>query len=137
MSDNSGLKATKIIGQRKAFYRQRIPEFSCATKETVDIGIFVTSRNGDRKIMQSIRIIVTKSNPGMIVTKGHTYLNKLEVLSEGLLKCVWPFVTTIPGVEGFKGVLEIFKDKIRSVQPAVLFEKAVLEIFRKFLENHL
>ena len=56
MSVNSGLKATKIIGQRKAFYRQRIPEFSCARKETVDIGILVTSRNGVRKIMQSIRI---------------------------------------------------------------------------------
>ena len=56
MSVNSGLKATKIIGQRKAFYRQRIPEFSRARKETVDIDILVTSRNGDRKIMQSIRI---------------------------------------------------------------------------------
>ena len=56
MSANSELKATKIIGQRKAFYRQRIPEFSCARKETVDIDILVTSRNGDRKIMQSIRI---------------------------------------------------------------------------------
>ena len=30
MSVNSELKATKIISQRKAFYRQRIPEFSCA-----------------------------------------------------------------------------------------------------------
>ena len=39
MSVNSGLKATKIIGQRKAFYRQRIPEFSCARKETVHIDI--------------------------------------------------------------------------------------------------
>ena len=56
MSVNSGLKATKIIGQRKANYRQRIPEFSCARKETLDIDILVTSRNGDRKIMQSIRI---------------------------------------------------------------------------------
>ena len=56
MSVNSGLKATKIVGQRKAFYRQRIPEFSHARKETVDIDILVTSRNGDRKIMQSIRI---------------------------------------------------------------------------------
>ena len=56
MSVNSGLKATKIIGQRKAFYRQIIPEFSCARKETVDIDILVTSRNGDRKIMQPIRI---------------------------------------------------------------------------------
>ena len=54
MSVNSGLKATKIIGQRKAFYRQRIPEFSHARKETVDIDILVTYRNGDKKIMQSI-----------------------------------------------------------------------------------
>ena len=57
MSANSGLKATKIIGQRKAFYRHRIPEFSRARKETADIDILVTSRNGDRKIMQSVRIM--------------------------------------------------------------------------------
>ena len=56
MSVNSELKATKIIGQRKAFYRQRIPEFSCARKETADIDILVTSRNRDRKILQSTRI---------------------------------------------------------------------------------
>ena len=56
MSVNSGLKATKLIGQRKAFYRHRIPVFSCVREETVDIDILVTSRNGDRKIMQSIRI---------------------------------------------------------------------------------
>ena len=56
MSVNSGLKATKIIDQRKAFYRQRIPEFSLARKKTVDIDFLVTSRNGDRKVMQSIRI---------------------------------------------------------------------------------
>ena len=37
------------IGQRKAFYRQRISESSCARKETVNIDIFVTSKNGDRK----------------------------------------------------------------------------------------
>ena len=45
------------MGQRKAFYRQRIRESSCARKETVDIDILVTSRNDDRKIMQSIRIM--------------------------------------------------------------------------------
>ena len=45
----SRLKATKIIGQRKAFYRHRIPEFSHARKETVDIDIFVITRNGDKK----------------------------------------------------------------------------------------
>ena len=56
MSVNSRLKATKIIGQRKAFYRQKIPESSWARKETVDIDILVTSRNGHRKIMQSFRI---------------------------------------------------------------------------------
>ena len=56
MSVNSRLKATKIIGQRKTHYRQRIPESSCARKETVDIDILVASRNGDKKIMQSIRI---------------------------------------------------------------------------------
>ena len=58
MSVNSRLKATKIIGQRKAFYNQRIPESSSVRKETVDIDILVASSNGlmDRKIMQSIRI---------------------------------------------------------------------------------
>ena len=56
MSVNSRLKAIQIISQRKTFYRQRIPESNCARKETVDINIFVTSRNSDREIMQSIRI---------------------------------------------------------------------------------
>ena len=56
MSVNSRLKATKIISQRKAFYRQIIPESSCLRKETVDIDILVGPRNGDRKIMQSIRV---------------------------------------------------------------------------------
>ena len=58
MSVNYGLKATKIISQRKAFYRQRIQEFSRARKKTVDIYVLGTSRNGDRKILQSIRIQV-------------------------------------------------------------------------------
>ena len=41
-----------IIGRRKVFYRQRIPE--SARKKTVDMDILVTSRNGGRKIMQFI-----------------------------------------------------------------------------------
>ena len=53
MSVNSRLKAIYIIGQRKGFYRQSIPESSWTRKETVDIDILVTSRNGGRKIMQS------------------------------------------------------------------------------------
>ena len=44
------IKPTKIMDQKKAFYRQKIPEPSCARKETVDVDILVTSRNGDRKI---------------------------------------------------------------------------------------
>ena len=56
MSVNSRLKAIQIISPRKAFYRLRIPESSCARKETVDIRILVTSRNGDRKIMQGIKV---------------------------------------------------------------------------------
>ena len=56
MSVTSGRKATNIIGQRKAFYKQRNPESSCATKETVDTDIVVTTRNSDRKLRQSIRI---------------------------------------------------------------------------------
>ena len=51
MSVNSRLNAAKIIGQRKAFYRQKIPESICARKATVDIDILITSRNGNRKIM--------------------------------------------------------------------------------------
>ena len=45
MSANSGLKTTKTIGQRKAFYRQRIPELSCGRKETVDIDILFMDYN--------------------------------------------------------------------------------------------
>ena len=56
MSVDSRLKAFKIIGQGKAFYGQRIPEPSCVRKKTDDIDILVTSRNGDKKYMQSIRI---------------------------------------------------------------------------------
>ena len=54
MSVNSRLKDTKIIGQRKALYKQRIPESSFARKETFDVHFLVTSRDGNRKIMHSI-----------------------------------------------------------------------------------
>ena len=43
MAVNSRLQATKNIGQRKAFYRQ-------------NLAVRGTSRNGDGKIMQSIKI---------------------------------------------------------------------------------
>ena len=44
------------FGQRKAFYRQRIQESRRARKETVDIEILLTYRNGNRKMVLSIRI---------------------------------------------------------------------------------
>ena len=47
-------------------YRQRFPESNCAKKETVDIGILLTSRDGDRKIMQSIRVT---SRPNLGIRK--------------------------------------------------------------------
>ena len=55
---NSRFKATKIIGQRKVSSRQRIPESSCTRKETVDIDILVTSRNGDRQMVINNPVIV-------------------------------------------------------------------------------
>ena len=58
MPVTSRLKATKIMGQRKAFYKQRIPDSSRERKETVDIDILVTYRNGHRKIMQSIKMTI-------------------------------------------------------------------------------
>ena len=57
MSVNSRLTATKVIGQKKAFYRQKTPDSSCARKNTVDIGILITSGNVDRKAIQSIKIM--------------------------------------------------------------------------------
>ena len=57
-----------MIGQMKAFYRQRIPETSCARKETVNIDILVTSRNCDRKILQLFRIV---STPPSKIRKGN------------------------------------------------------------------
>ena len=50
------LKTIQIIGQRKVFCRQIIPESSCAMKDSVGIDTLATSKIGDRKIMQSRRI---------------------------------------------------------------------------------
>ena len=52
MPVTSRFRAISIISERKGFYRQRIPEFSCRRKETVGIDILATSRNGGGKIMQ-------------------------------------------------------------------------------------
>ena len=51
------LNLSHLDYRSKESFRQRIPESSCARKETVDIEILVTSRNGDKKNMQYIRIL--------------------------------------------------------------------------------
>ena len=43
------------MGQRKVFYKQKNPEFNCARKKIIDRDILLASRNGDRKIMQSMK----------------------------------------------------------------------------------
>ena len=47
----------QTIVQRKTFCRKRIPEASYAGTETLNVDILITSRNGDRKIRQTIRIM--------------------------------------------------------------------------------
>ena len=50
------------MGQRKAFYRKRIPESNCTRKEAVDVDILVTFSNSDRKMMQPVRITSRSSS---------------------------------------------------------------------------
>ena len=45
ISVNSRLKAIQIMEHRKNYYRERIPESSCARNETAEIDILLTSRN--------------------------------------------------------------------------------------------
>ena len=104
MSINSRLIATKIIGQGKAFYRQRISQSSGVRKETVDIDILVTSRNGDRKIMQSIRITSRpslrkrkQSNLSWPHVKGEPRVQEKQQVKDQQ-SCIFVFVSclTIP-----------------------------------------
>ena len=90
VSINSRIKAIYIIGQRKVFCGQRIPESSCARKGTVNIEILITSRRkGDRRIMQPIRIAsetVTRMRKGEIPTAppSPTYLTSKRPVSAEL-----------------------------------------------------
>ena len=56
MSVDYRLEATEIMDQRKTFYKRIIPESTCGRKETANTELLVTSRNGERKIMQSIKV---------------------------------------------------------------------------------
>ena len=55
-------------------------ESSCARKEALDIDILVTSRNGDRKIMQSIRITTYQSNSRLSAKTNQKKKNDLKIL---------------------------------------------------------
>ena len=39
---------------KKNLFKQRIPKATCAKKETVELEILITSRNGEKKIMNLI-----------------------------------------------------------------------------------
>ena len=66
MPINVRLPAILIIGQRKAFYWQKIPHPNCVQKEVVNIDILMASRNDYRKSMQPIKIT---NGPPMYTTK--------------------------------------------------------------------
>ena len=72
MSVNSRFKAIQIDCQRKAFSSQRITGSSSARKETVDIKVLITSMNGCRNIMLSVRIT---NRPPLRIRK----LNQLNI----------------------------------------------------------
>ena len=77
LSCSGDLKLIKIIGQRKAFSRQRIPDSSCARTETVDKDIFLTSKKEDRKIVQTKRVhLPRKCGRGTNSTSSDKYLRK-------------------------------------------------------------
>ena len=81
LKNNFRLAVIQVISRKKAFYRQKIPEYSCGRKKTVDIDIPVTSKNGDRKIMRTIRIA---SRPPSIIRKWNPSADvflSLEILT--------------------------------------------------------
>ena len=94
MSVNSRLKSIQIIDQIKAFYRQRIPEFSCARKETVDIDILIKSRNGDKMvknhtIYQNIEQTSNRNKEvQMNIYQSNTYSKDVSCLHFGNDSCV-------------------------------------------------
>ena len=68
----------------------------------------------------------------LVVTKEHTQ-TKLEV---SVKFCLSMYDLLLPPGTLQKDVLKIFKEQSHEIR-SVFLEKVVLEIFRKFLENHL
>ena len=63
-----------------------MPGSSCARKETVDIDTLVSSRNGDRKIMQSIRIT---SRPHSRLRKWNHIVRNSSLFFVGANCVIW------------------------------------------------
>ena len=106
MSVNSRLKVTKIIDQRKVFYRQRIPESSCTRKETLDIDILLIPRNGDRKTMESIRITSRPKGPKEEVEQVEPVLKNIYPSNTYSKDLCWPHFNHEPRVQEKQQVKE-------------------------------
>ena len=78
---NSTLIANQAIGQRKAFGWENIPESTFAGKENVNIDIFISSRNCDRKVMQLIRIT---SGPSTITKVKTVPLGQMNIYQSNI-----------------------------------------------------
>ena len=88
MSVNSRLKA-KIIGQRKVFYRQRIPESVYVRKQTNEIGILIRSTMVIRKSCNlseshENRELEPVERVQMIFYQSNTYRKNLTWLNQWL-----------------------------------------------------
>ena len=55
-----------------------MPESSCVRKETVDIGILVTSINGDRKMVSELQAVDTRRRFSVVRLRGTSLENGFE-----------------------------------------------------------
>ena len=58
------------------FHSQKIPEYSCAMKETIDIDILVTSTNKDLNCYMPMTVKSSKGAEKMETTVPHAFINE-------------------------------------------------------------
>ena len=76
-----------------------MPQPSCARKETFDIDILLTSRNGDRMIMQSIRIMSRPPSRKKEVEPVEPVLKNIYQRNTYRKDLSWPHFNDEPGVQ--------------------------------------
>ena len=108
------------MGQRKAFYRQRIPEFTCARKQTADIDILITSRHGDRKIRQSFKIRSRHPSRKRIAQPVQPILKNIYQSNTHRKDLRWPHFNDEPRVQE--------KEQVKDQQPCLFVFVACLTI---------